>query len=81
MAAASEKGTTSSAWIVLGGQVTSVRLFAGIESTCRRVHLTTGFTCKDALEARSAFAHGARGLVRCNRMSGGATPPTLPGRC
>ena len=41
MAAAREKGTTSSAWIVLGGQVTSVRLFEGIESTYRRVHLTT----------------------------------------
>src|SRR5262245_13636210 len=25
--------------------------------------------------------HGARGLVRCNRMLGGATPPTLLGRC
>src|ERR1700724_31298 len=27
------------------------------------------------------LAHGARGLVRCNRMLGGATPPTLLGRC
>ena len=26
-------------------------------------------------------AQGARGLVRCNRMLGGATPPTLLGRC
>src|SRR5207253_10542220 len=25
--------------------------------------------------------HGARGLVRCNRILGGATPPTLLGRC
>src|SRR5206468_12052934 len=38
------------------------------------------FTCKDAFEDRSAFAHGARGLVRCSRMLVGATPPTLLGR-
>src|SRR5437660_5664605 len=25
--------------------------------------------------------HGARGLVRCNRMLGGTPPPTLLGRC
>ena len=31
--------------------------------------------------ASGAFAHGARSLVRCNRMLAGATPPTLLGRC
>jgi hypothetical protein len=46
----------------------------------RLCELPTRPTCKNALEVRSAFAHGARGLVRCNRMLVGATPLLGRGR-
>jgi hypothetical protein len=55
--------------------------FADSLSERSRVHLGPRFTCEDAFEDRSAFAHGARGLVRFNRMLGGARPPTLLSRC